>query len=52
MIAFLTYFGCACVLLALFVALYVRFTPHREFALIADGNVAAAVAALDAASRH
>lgn len=44
MIAFLTYFGSGCALLALFVALYVQCTPHREFALIAQGNVGAAVA--------
>lgn len=39
---FLIYFGMSLVLLALFLAIYVRLTPYREFALIRDGNMAAA----------
>ncbi len=39
---FLIYLGIAAVLLAVFVAVYVRITPYREIALIRDGNVAAA----------
>ena len=39
---FLIYFGMSLVLLALFLAIYVRLTPYREFALIRDGNIAAA----------
>ena len=40
---FLAYFGMALVLLALFVAVYVRVTPHREIALIREGNLAASL---------
>jgi putative membrane protein len=40
---FLAYFGMALVLLALFVAVYVRVTPHREIALIRQGNLAASL---------
>ena len=40
---FLAYFGMALVLLALFVAIYVRVTPHREIALIRQGNLAASL---------
>jgi putative membrane protein len=32
------------ILAALFLALYARITPHREIALIREGNVAAAIA--------
>jgi putative membrane protein len=39
---FLIYLGIAAVLLAVFVAIYVRITPYREIALIRDGNMAAA----------
>jgi putative membrane protein len=39
---FLVYLGIAAVLLAVFVAIYVRITPYREIALIRDGNMAAA----------
>jgi putative membrane protein len=41
---FLAYFISAAVLTALFLAIYVRITPHRELALIREGNVAAAIA--------
>lgn len=40
---FLAYFAAAIMLAVAFLALYVRITPHREFALIAEGNPAAAV---------
>jgi putative membrane protein len=39
---FLVYLALTLVLLAAFVAVYVRVTPHREFALIREGNLAAA----------
>ncbi|PLK27583.1 DUF350 domain-containing protein [Novosphingobium sp. TH158] len=39
---FLAYFGSAVALAAAFLALYSFCTPHREFALIRDGNSAAA----------
>lgn len=38
---FLVYFGLAVALTAMFVAVYVRITPYREFALIRAGNMAA-----------
>jgi putative membrane protein len=38
---FLVYLAVALVLLAIFIALYVRITPYREFALIREGNMAA-----------
>jgi putative membrane protein len=38
---FLVYLAVALVLLAIFVAIYVRVTPYREFALIREGNMAA-----------
>jgi putative membrane protein len=41
---FVAYFVSAAVLTALFLAIYTRITPHRELALIREGNVAAAVA--------
>ena len=41
---FIAYFIGAGVLTALFLALYTRITPHREIALIREGNVAAAIA--------
>jgi putative membrane protein len=41
--SFLVYLGSALLLLALFVIIYVRVTPYREFALIKQGNTAAAV---------
>ena len=39
---FLLYLALSLVLLALFVAVYVRVTPYREIALIREGNMAAA----------
>ena len=39
---FLAYFGATIALAIGFLALYVAITPHREFALIREGNVAAA----------
>ncbi len=39
---FITYLAVSLVLLGMFIALYVRVTPHREFALIREGNMAAA----------
>ncbi len=39
---FLIYLAIAGVLLAVFIAIYVRITPYREIALIRDGNMAAA----------
>jgi putative membrane protein len=41
---FLAYFISAAVLTGLFLAIYARITPHRELALIREGNVAAAIA--------
>jgi len=41
---FLAYFVIGAILIALFLSIYTRLTPHRELALIRDGNVAAAVA--------
>ena len=40
---FLAYFGAAVLLAVAFLVLYVMITPHREFALIREGNSAAAV---------
>jgi putative membrane protein len=40
---FLAYFGLAVVLAVGFVAAYVSITPHREFALIREGNTAASL---------
>jgi putative membrane protein len=40
---FLAYFGAAIALAVGFLALYTLVTPHKEFALIRDGNSAAAV---------
>lgn len=40
--AFLAYFGSALALAVAFLLVYSLFTPHREFALIREGNVAAA----------
>ena len=39
---FLLYLALSLVLLALFVAVYVRVTPYREITLIREGNMAAA----------
>jgi len=41
--AFLLDFALALILLALFVAIYVRVTPYREIALIREGNIAASI---------
>jgi len=43
-IGFVTYILGAAVLFALFQLLYTRMTPHKEFELIRDGNIAAAIA--------
>jgi putative membrane protein len=42
-VAHLVYFGIAIVATVVFVAIYVTVTPHREFKLIRQGNIAAAV---------
>ena len=42
--AFLAYFGTSVGMTVLFVVVYVRLTPHREFALIKANNVAASLA--------
>ena len=39
---FLVYLAVSLALLAAFIAIYVRVTPHREFSLIREGNIAAA----------
>ena len=39
---FLVYFGLSVLFVALFLAIYVHVTPYREFALIRQGNAAAA----------
>ncbi len=39
---FLIYLGIASVLLAIFIAIYLRITPYREIKLIREGNTAAA----------
>lgn len=41
--AHLVYFAIAIVATVVFVAIYVMLTPHREFTLIRQGNIAAAV---------
>jgi putative membrane protein len=38
---FLVYLAVSLLLLALFVAIYIRITPYREMALIREGNMAA-----------
>ena len=38
---FLVYLAVSLVLLAVFIALYIRVTPYREIALIREGNMAA-----------
>lgn len=42
--AFAGYFGVGIGFVALYLALYLQFTPHRELQLIRDGNSAAATA--------
>lgn len=44
LVAFLVYLAGAIVLFHLFKLVYTRITPHKEFGLIREGNVAAAVA--------
>jgi putative membrane protein len=41
--AFIIYLAVALALLAIFVFIYIRLTPHREITLIREGNVAAAI---------
>jgi putative membrane protein len=41
--SFAVYFVSAMVLTGLFLVLYTNLTPHREIALIRDGNIAAAI---------
>jgi putative membrane protein len=43
MINFLSYFGAGFLLTALFLIIYTFITPQKEFTLIREGNVAAAV---------
>lgn len=43
---FLVYFALSTIYVALFLAIYVRITPYREFALIREGNGAAAASLL------
>jgi len=40
---FLAYFAMTLVLLAVFVAIYIRVTPYREISLIREGNLAASL---------
>lgn len=40
---FFAYFGVAVVLIAVFLLVYVNVTPYAEFALIREGNTAAAI---------
>lgn len=40
---FLAYFGSAILMAVIFLTAYVAITPHKEFALIRDGNTAAAM---------
>ena len=40
---FLVYFGAALLAEAIFIVLYMAVTPHREFKLIKEGNVAASI---------
>lgn len=39
---FLVFLAISLVLLAAFIAIYVRITPHKEFTLIREGNIGAA----------
>ena len=41
--AFLAFLAVSAAVLAAFLAIYVRVTPYREFALVREGNVASAV---------
>jgi putative membrane protein len=42
-IAHFSYFGIACLAVLVFVTIYIAITPHRELALIRQGNSAAAI---------
>jgi putative membrane protein len=42
--AFFAYFGASVAMLIVFVTVYIRLTPHHEFALIKSNNGAAAIA--------
>ncbi len=42
--AFLAYFGASIAMLVAFIVVYIRLTPHHEFALIKANNSAAAIA--------
>ncbi len=44
LLEFLAYFGVAAVLTVVFIAIYLKITPHDEIKLIKDNSVAAAVA--------
>ena len=46
--SFLSYFAGGVVLIAAFLVLYIHATPHKEIALIREGNVAASVALVGA----
>lgn len=46
---FLSYFGAALVFLAVFLAIYTRITRHDEWALLHQGNTAAAISLAGAA---
>lgn len=50
LLGFLSYFATALGQLVVFVAVYVRITPYREFRLIREGNLAASLALLGAIS--
>ncbi|MBI5634437.1 MAG: DUF350 domain-containing protein [Nitrospirae bacterium] len=43
MTAFLSYFGASVILVILFLIVYGRVTPYKEFALISGGNLAASL---------
>jgi putative membrane protein len=47
---FLLYFGLSLGFVVLYLAIYVRATPYREFALIRAGNAAAAASLSEASS--
>ncbi len=42
-LSFATYMGVSLILLAIFVIIYVQFTPYKELRLIKDNNLAAAI---------
>jgi putative membrane protein len=43
LVQYLSYLGVAVLLMAVFLSLYMCFTPHREFTLIKSNNVSAAI---------